>query len=75
MDESKVTQWMVDQLVKPENQYRDAVSPPLDNIRMAWPFKTEAELVALSKWFRTQDRAIKDKQLKEHVEQYGDAFL
>lgn len=70
-----VTQWMVDQLVKPEHQYREVVGPPLDAVRMAWPFKTEEELVLLSKWFKKQQRAVKDKQIKEHIETYGKALV
>ena len=70
-----VTQWMVDQLVKPEHQYREVVAPPLDAVRMAWPFKTEEELLLLSKWFKKQQRAVKEKQIKEHVETYGKALV
>jgi hypothetical protein len=63
--ESKVTQWMVDQLVKPEYQYLDAIDPPLDSIRMAWPFKTDAELNEIKKWFKSQKIA---KTKTEHDE-------
>ena len=72
---SDVTQWMVDQLVKPEHQYKEIENPPLDNVRMAWPFKTEKELKMLSKWFKEETKKLKTKQVKEHVEQYGDALL
>jgi len=72
---SEITQQMVDQLVKPENQYKDAVDPPLDAVRMAWPFKTEAELRALSRWFKLEDSKIKQKAIKDHVDKYGKAFL
>jgi len=41
---------MVDRLVKPEHQYRDAVDPPLDPIRMAWPFKDEHERKKFKRW-------------------------
>ena len=70
-----VTQWMVDQLVKPEHQDREVVSPPLDAVRMAWPFKTEKELQLLSKWLKKEQRAVKEKQIKEHVETYGKALV
>lgn len=74
-EECKVTQWMVDQLVKPEHQYQEIVSSPLDHVRMAWPFKTEAELLVLSKWFKQEEKKLKKKQIKEHIEQYGEALL
>lgn len=70
-----ITQEVVDQLVKPEHQYKDAIDPPLNNIRMAWPFKTEEELKLLSKWFKQEGKKLKQKQIKEHIAQYGDAFL
>jgi hypothetical protein len=70
-----VTQAMVDQLVSREHQYLDAANAPLNNIRMAWPFKTEEELVMLSKWFKKQDREVKEKQVREHVERFGESFL
>lgn len=70
-----VTQWMVDQLVNPENQYRDAVDPPLDAVRMAWPFKTEEELKVLAKWHKKQLSQLKKKQIKEHVNTYGKALI
>lgn len=70
-----VTQWMVDQLVKPEHQYRDVVGAPLDAVRMAWPFKTEEELLALSRWFRKEKRTRYETAVKHHIDQYGKAFL
>lgn len=74
-DENAVTQWMVDQLVSPDHQYLDAVDPPLDHIRMAWPFKTEEELKKLSKWFKREESKLKKKQIKEHIDTYGKALL
>ena len=62
---------LVNQLVPKDHQYLDAVDPPLDAIRMAWPFKTEEELKLLSKWFKQQERRIKQKQL----EQAGESIL
>lgn len=73
--ENKVTQWMVDQLVNPGYQYKDVVDPPLDAVRMAWPFKTEEELKILSRWFREQEKLLKKKQAKEHADKFGDALL
>lgn len=70
-----VTQWMVDQLVAPEHQYRDLVDPPLDPVRMAWPFKTEEELKLLSAWFKKQERLLKKKQIEDHKEKFGKALL
>lgn len=58
----QVVDWaMVNNLVKPEHQYKDVPEDelPLDQVRMAWPFKTEYELKLLSKWFRKQDAATK----------------
>lgn len=72
---SDVMQWMVDQLVPEEHQYKDAQDPPLDNVRMAWPFKTEKELKILSRWFKQEERKVKKKQVREHVNQYGKALL
>lgn len=72
---SDVTQWMVDQLVKPEQQYKEIKEPPLDAIRMAWPFKTEEEREVIRKWLRHEVKAVKKKQLEDHVAQHGKAFL
>lgn len=65
----------INQLVKPEHQYLDAVAPPLDAVRMAWPFKTEEELQVLSKWFRKEKRTQYQKIIKTHMDKYGKAFL
>ena len=75
---SDVTQWMVDQLVKPEVQAEVAHANEglnMDPVRLAWPFKTEEELKMLAEWHRRQLRDIKKKQIKEHIEQYGKALL
>lgn len=75
---SDVTQWMVDQLVRPEVQAEIAKSNEglnMDPVRLAWPFKTEEELKVLAAWHRKQLREIKKKTIKEHIEQYGEAFL
>lgn len=66
---------LVNQLVPKEHQYLNVKEPPLDLVRMAWPFKTEEELRILSKWFREQVRETKKKQMKEHIDTYGDALL
>lgn len=76
--ESKVTQWMVDQLVEPEvqaqiiEQYKGI---DMDSVRLAWPFKTDEERAKIAKWLRQQKKSIKEKQTKEHVEKYGKALL
>ena len=56
---------MLNRIVKPEHQYKDVDDPPLEPIRMAWPFKTEEELRILSKWFKAQDRRTKQKELNK----------
>lgn len=66
---------IINLIVKPDHQYREVEHPPLDNIRMAWPFKTEEELKVLSKWFKEETKKLKSKQIKEHIEQYGEALL
>lgn len=67
-----VTDWfLVNQLVKPEHQYLEVDEPPLDSVRMAWPFKTEEELKAFSQWFKKQERRTKKKEL----DQAGEALL
>jgi hypothetical protein len=71
-----IVDWfLVNQLVKPEHQYHDAVDLPIDSVRMAWPFKTEEELVLLRNWFRKQKRAIKEKTVEDHIKTHGKAFL
>lgn len=76
MSEEKVIDWfLVNQLVAPEHQYRDLQDPPLPNVRMAWPFKTEEELRILSRWYQEEERKIKKKQIKEHMETFGGALL
>lgn len=75
---SEVTQWMVDQLVSPEVQAQiieNYNGPPMDNVRLAWPFKTEEELRILSKWYKEEERKTKKKQIKEHMETFGGALL
>lgn len=72
---SEVMQWMVDQLVPQEHQYKNIKEPPLPHVRMAWPFKTEEELRILSKWFKQEEKKLKKKQIEEHIEQHGEAFL
>ena len=63
-----VTQWMVDQLVKPEVQkeieekYKDI---GMDQIRLAWPFKTEEERRQIHKFLNRKNRQIKIKLLSE----------
>jgi hypothetical protein len=54
-----VTQWMVDQLVAPEHQYLDVDDPPLESLRMAWPFKTDEERKEIRKWIRKQTKVRK----------------
>ena len=48
--------FLVNQLVAPEHQYRDVVDPPMEAVRMAWPFKTEEERKLIVKWMRKQTK-------------------
>lgn len=71
MSENKVTQWMVDQLVKPEVQkeiieYYDGV--PMDTIRLAWPFKTEEERAVIQKFLKAKYRKERIKKLDKTEE-------
>lgn len=70
-------QRLVNLWVKPEVQehYQKLVDPPLDHVRMAWPFKTEEELKILSRWHREQAKLTKQKTIDDHKQQYGEAFL
>jgi hypothetical protein len=56
---------IINRIVNPEHQYREVLDPPLDEVRMAWPFKTEEELKIMSKWFKEESKRIKQKQIKE----------
>lgn len=76
--ESKVTQWMVDQLVNPEHQAQvieryKGIS--MDSVRLAWPFKTDEERAQLAKWLRQERRKQKKKTEDEHVAKYGKAII
>ncbi len=51
--------FLVNQLVEPEHQYKDVVNPPLDAMRMAWPFKTDAERKLIAKWMKKQTKVRK----------------
>lgn len=66
-----VTDWfLVNQLVKPEHQYLEVDEPPLDSVRMAWPFKTEEERKLIVKWMRKQN-----KVRKIEIAKLGEALL
>ena len=70
-DEEQVVDWfLINQLVAPEHQYRDVVDPPLDAVRMAWPFKTEEERKLIVKWMRKQN-----KRRVIEVAKLGEALL
>ena len=70
-DEEIVVDWfLVNQLVAPEHQYQDVVDPPLDAVRMAWPFKTEEERKLIVKWMRKQT-----KTRKIEIAKLGEALL
>ena len=47
---------------------------PIDPVRMAWPFKTDAERKELQKWYAQVERFEK-KQRQEVLEKAERAFL
>jgi len=59
MNEPTVDWFLINQLVEPEHQYLDAENPPLDSLRMAWPFKTDEERKEIRKWMRKQTKTRK----------------
>ncbi len=76
MKVSNEVDWaMINNIVQPNHQYKEVSCPPLDPVRMAWPFKTEAELVILSKWFKKEQKLTQETAVKRHIEKYGKAFL
>lgn len=75
MSDDKLLDWfMVNQLVPKEHQYLDAPSPPLEAVRMAWPFKTESERELIRKWFKKQSKVQRIENLKA-IEKNGKALL
>lgn len=75
-DITQVVDWtLVNQLVKPEHQYLEVEDPPLDQVRMAWPFKNETELKLLSKWFKAENLRIQKKLRARELEAAGEALL
>lgn len=69
-EENQVTQWMVDQLVRPEVQSQIAETYkgiPMDSVRLAWPFKTEAEREMLRKFLNQKTRSDR-KHLLDNAE-------
>jgi len=48
-------------LVASEHQYLDVDDPPLDSLRMAWPFKTDEERKKIQKWMMKQIKVRKIK--------------
>jgi len=65
----------INKLVAPEHQYREVTDPPIDSVRMAWPFKTEEELEVLRKWFNKQKTVEKQKEVEKVSTVFGVAFL
>jgi len=59
MSEPAVDWFLINQLVASEHQYLDANDPPLDSLRMAWPFKTDEERKEIRKWMREQNKIRK----------------
>ena len=75
---TEVTQQMVDQLVDKDVQAQIIeryAGIDMDPVRLAWPFKTEEELKKLGKWYKQHKKSVKEKVIKEHVKQYGEALL
>jgi hypothetical protein len=64
MSEPTVDWFLLNQLVAPEHQYLDADDPPLDSLRMAWPFKTDEERKEIRKWMRKQNKVRKIEFMK-----------
>ena len=65
---SDVTQWMVDQLVKPEVQKQveeEFNGIDMNQVRLAWPFKTEEERKQIHKFLNKKKRQVKIKLLNE----------
>lgn len=65
---SNVTQWMVDQLVGKEVQKQvkeEHNNIDMDQVRLAWPFKTEEERKQIHKFLNKKKRQIKIKLLNE----------
>ena len=63
-----VTQWMVNQLVKPEVQKQveeEFNGIDMNQVRLAWPFKTEEERKQIHKFLNKKKRQIKIKLLNE----------
>lgn len=68
MSKDNVTKWMVDQLVKPEVQievieYYEGV--PMDSIRLAWPFKTDAEREVIQKFLKAKFKQERIRKLSK----------
>lgn len=61
MSEPAVDWFLINQLVAPEHQYLDVDDPPLDSLRMAWPFKTDEERKKIQKWMMKQTKVRKIK--------------
>ena len=65
---SDVTQWMVNQLVKPEVQKQveeEFNGIDMNQVRLAWPFKTEEERKQIHKFLNKKKRQVKIKLLNE----------
>ena len=63
-----VTQWMVNQLVKPEVQKQveeEFNGIDMNQVRLAWPFKTEEERKQIHKFLNKKKRQVKIKLLNE----------
>jgi len=71
---SDVTQWMVDQLVGKDVQKQveeTCEGIDMDQIRLAWPFKTEEERQKIAKFLKGNERKVKIKLL----DKVGEALL
>lgn len=66
MSDSPVDWNTVNNIVEPEHQYLEVESPPIDEVRMAWPFKTEEEREIIRKWYK-KDQAELNKHRRESV--------
>lgn len=46
----------------------------LENVRLAWPFKEEFELLLLSNWFKSE-QIKRDKEYKQWLKEYHESLL
>jgi hypothetical protein len=50
------------------HQDADVADPPLDPVRMAWPFKTEEERRLIREWQKKRQKVAKEEFLNNYEE-------